>query len=117
MKEHTKEEYVDLDSMNDAQLMAHYFRTFDLDKNGKIDGLELLKSMQKMMSEHQHGDGDGDGEGEGGSRSGGESGDFDDLVDEMDDELNFYDDNKDGYISYGEFMRNHKKRIEDLNQE
>jgi Ca2+-binding EF-hand superfamily protein len=35
----------------------------------------------------------------------------------MDDELEFYDNNKDGYITYGEFMRNHKKRIDDLNAE
>jgi Ca2+-binding EF-hand superfamily protein len=48
MKEHVEEQYIDLDSMDEPQLMAQYFRNFDLDRNGKIDGLELLKSMQKM---------------------------------------------------------------------
>ena len=42
------EAWVDLDSMDEPKLMATYFRNFDLDKNGRIDGLELLKSMQKM---------------------------------------------------------------------
>ena len=50
MKEHLDEEYIDLDSMTEPQLMAQYFRTFDLDKNGKIDGLEMLKAMLKMDS-------------------------------------------------------------------
>ena len=42
------EAWVDLDSMDEPKLMATYFRNFDLDKNGRIDGLELLKSMQRM---------------------------------------------------------------------
>ena len=42
------EAWVDLDSMDEPKLMATYFRNFDLDKNGRIDGLELLKSIQKM---------------------------------------------------------------------
>ena len=37
------------------------------------------------------------------------------MIEELDDELSFYDDNKDGYIYYSEFMRNHKKRIQELN--
>merc|ERR1719288_737266 len=64
-KEHMKahghgqvEAWVDLDSMDEPRLMATYFRNFDLDKNGRIDGLELLKSMQKMNEEHKHDDDD-----------------------------------------------------------
>ena len=49
------EAWVDLDSMDEPRLMATYFRNFDLDKNGRIDGLELLKSMQKMNEEHKGG--------------------------------------------------------------
>ncbi len=51
MKEHLDEEYIDLDSMTEPQLMAQYFRTFDMDKNGRIDGLELMKTMLRMDSE------------------------------------------------------------------
>ena len=51
MKEHGHgqvEAWVDLDSLDEPKLMAQYFRNFDLDKNGRVDGLELLKSIQKM---------------------------------------------------------------------
>ena len=51
MKAHLTEEYVDLDSMTEPQLMAQYFRSFDLDKNGRIDGLEMLKAMMKNNGE------------------------------------------------------------------
>jgi hypothetical protein len=44
------EAFVDLDSMNEPQLMATYFRSFDLDKDGRIDGLELMKSILRMNS-------------------------------------------------------------------
>jgi len=30
----------------------------------------------------------------------------------IDEELTFYDNDGDGYITYSEFMRNHRKRIE-----
>ena len=48
------EAWVDLDSMDEPKLMATYFRNFDLDKNGRIDGLELLKSMQRMNGVFPH---------------------------------------------------------------
>ncbi len=38
------------------------------------------------------------------------------ILDEVDDELNYYDDNNDGYIFYSEFMRNHKQRIAELQE-
>ena len=50
MKEHMKEEFLDLDEMTEPQLMATYFRNFDLDKNGRIDGLEMLKAIYLMNS-------------------------------------------------------------------
>ena len=50
MKEHLEEAYLDLDEMTEPQLLAQYFRTFDLDKSGRIDGLELMKAMLKMNS-------------------------------------------------------------------
>ena len=39
-----------------------------------------------------------------------------DLAEEIDDEIEFYDDNGDCLITYPEFMRNHKQRIADLQQ-
>jgi len=55
LREHIKESpYLDLDSMDEPQLMATYFRTFDLDKSGKIDGLEMLKATLKMDGNCDH---------------------------------------------------------------
>ena len=51
MKEHLDEKYIDLDSLDDGQLMAHYFRNFDLDKDGKVDALEMYKYIRKMNRE------------------------------------------------------------------
>ena len=119
MKEHMEERYVDLDSLDEPQLMAQYFRNFDLDKNGKIDGLEMLKSIVKMQREEKveiyqnnfnasvFAD-DHDEEGTQGASENIES-----YTEELDEEMEFYDVNKDGYITYGEFMRQHKKRIEE----
>ncbi len=103
MKEHNEEAFVDLDSMTEPQLMAQYFRTFDLDKSGRIDGLEMLKAVVKMNSEHEHQE----------SLS---QEDLDEVAEEIDEELDFYDENKDGLITYPEFMRNHKKRIQMLEE-
>ncbi len=38
------------------------------------------------------------------------------MSDEIDEELEFYDENGDGVITYPEFMRNHKKRIAELQE-
>lgn len=48
MKAHISEDYINLDSLDEPQLMAQYFRNFDLDKNGKLDGLEMLKAIHRM---------------------------------------------------------------------
>ncbi len=50
MKMHMKEEYVNMDDLNEGQFTAMYFQTFDLDRSGQIDGLEMLKAMLKMNS-------------------------------------------------------------------
>ena len=55
MKEHLEEEYISLDSLDNTQLMAQYFRNFDLDKNGQIDALELMKSLHRMNSKQYFG--------------------------------------------------------------
>ena len=66
-----------------------------------------------MEHEHHDDDDDDDGPVEEGPL---EDVDWMELSREMDEELLVYDDNNDGYISYPEFMRNHKKRIQDLNK-
>jgi hypothetical protein len=49
MKAHNKEkDYVKIDELSQPQLIMQHFRNFDLDKNGKIDGLEILKAAANM---------------------------------------------------------------------
>ena len=48
MKAHNKEKYVNVDELSQPQLIMQHFRNFDLDKNGKIDGLEILKAAANM---------------------------------------------------------------------
>lgn len=48
MKAHNKEKYVDVDKLSQPQLIMQHFRNYDLDHNGKIDGLEILKAAANM---------------------------------------------------------------------
>ena len=48
MKAHNQEKYVNVDELSQPQLIMQHFRGFDLDKNGYIDGLEILKSAIRM---------------------------------------------------------------------
>ena len=48
MKSHNKEKHVNIDDLSQPQLIMQHFRNYDLDKNGKIDGLELLKAALIM---------------------------------------------------------------------
>merc|ERR1712029_1263714 len=58
MKAHNKEKYVNVDELSQPQLIMQHFRNFDLDKNGKIDGLEILKTAAEMNADHAHDDED-----------------------------------------------------------
>ena len=51
MKQHNKEKFVDVDQLSQPQLIMQHFRNYDLDKNGKIDGLEILKAVAEMNGE------------------------------------------------------------------
>ena len=89
MKQHNKEEYVDFSKMTKAETALHHFRQFDLDNNGRVDGLEVYKKIQLDAAEH----GDQEQSQE----------DQDILVKIVDNALEEYDMNKDGYIHYSEF--------------
>ena len=47
MKEHEKEEFVDFSKMTQGQIIMHHFRQFDQNKDGKVDGLEIFKKIQR----------------------------------------------------------------------
>ena len=48
IKEQIKEEYMDINSLDDNRLLMQYFRKHDTDNNHKLDGLELLKAITRM---------------------------------------------------------------------
>jgi len=107
MKQHNKEKFVDVDQLSQPQLIMQHFRNYDLDKNGKIDGLEILKAVAEMNDEHSHDEG-GDPEGEDNYTPS----EFMDLAQDVDEQLRLYDENDDGFVHYGEFYRNHKKMLD-----
>jgi len=100
MKHHNREEYVDVDKLSQPQLIMQHFRNFDLDKNGYIDGLEILKAAIRMNEEHTDEDYD-------------DPANIDEMAEEADETLAQYDENNDGKIHYGEFYRKHKKILDD----
>ena len=95
MKQHTKEEYVDFSKMSQAEIAIHHFRQFDLDDNGRVDGLEVFKKIRRDAAEHGtlHENND----------------DLDVYISVVDNALNEYDENKDGYIYYAEFYKAYSK--------
>merc|ERR1712001_264085 len=109
MKAHNKESHVNLDELSTPQLIMQHFRNFDLDKNGKIDGLEILKAAAEMNEEHGH---DGGTSEEADLDYNWSQFDFMEMAEEADETLQTYDGNNDGYIHYGEFYRNHKKMLD-----
>ena len=110
MKRHTEEKYVDTEHMTDQQVLLQYFRNFDLDKNGYLDGLEVLKALIKQEHEHEHDDHDEPKAPSAPAEEDDEKMDIMDFVDIVDEELKLYDLNDDGYVTYPEFMQRHNKQ-------
>lgn len=95
MKQHTKEKYVDFSKMSQAEIAIHHFRQFDLDDNGRVDGLEVFKKIRMDAAEHGDEQGNNDN--------------LDVYLKIVDNALNEYDENKDGYIYYAEFYKAYSK--------
>jgi hypothetical protein len=51
LKSHIHEEYIDVETLSEPQIIMQHFRNYDLDKNGNIDGLEILKAANRMNGE------------------------------------------------------------------
>ena len=95
MKQHTKEEYVDFSKISQAEIAIHHFRQFDLDNNGRVDGLEVFKKIRMDAADHGNLNENND--------------DLDIYIKVVDNALNEYDENKDGYIYYAEFYKAYSK--------
>jgi len=103
IKEHIKEEYLNTDDLDDASLLMQYFKKHDYDNNMKLDGLELLKALSHMEEDdHEHEDASED------KKSGKEL--TEDMIPIVDNILLEDDKDKDGYISWPEFMSRQNKK-------
>jgi len=122
IKSHIKDEYINTENLDDISLLMQYFRKHDTDNNHQLDGLELLKALARMDGKYfslsyplpdylkeddHHGDGGHPGH----------DGDvmpvFDikEIIPIVDTILREDDKNKDGYISWAEFISKQKKAI------
>ena len=52
IKAQIKEEYMDINSLDDTKLLMQYFKKHDTDNNHKLDGLELLKAITRMEGKY-----------------------------------------------------------------
>ncbi|KAI6220944.1 Multiple coagulation factor deficiency protein 2-like protein [Aphelenchoides fujianensis] len=92
-------------NMTPEQLQFHYFNMHDLDKNGRLDGVELIKAITHFHQENptnqhtnQHVPPPLPSEVE-----------LEQMIDSILKEDDF---NSDGFIDYGEFLRAQKQREE-----
>lgn len=95
MQQHTKEEYVDFSKMSQAEIAIHHFRQFDLDDNGRVDGLEVFKKIRRDAADH--------------GTLNEKNDDLDIYIKVVDNALKEYDENNDGYIYYAEFYKAYSK--------
>merc|ERR1712198_229833 len=104
MKEHEKDEFVDFSKMTQGQITMHHFRQFDQNKDGKVDGLEIFKKIQRENEEHES------KQPQTHQKTKEEiQYNIDQLAETVDHAMKAYDENDDGYIYYGEFYRAHTK--------
>merc|ERR1712241_1147450 len=96
IKAQVKTDYIDTEKMDDNSLLMQYFRKHDTDNNLKLDGLELLKALAKMDQDLAH-----DEEDLGDSVN---VFDLNEMIPYVDTILREDDANKDGYISWAEFI-------------
>merc|ERR1711983_111102 len=95
-----------VNQMSPEELNFYYFKMIDVDKNAKLDGLELVASIIHY-SNHGHGDVKGHVD---------QHGDFkifsdEDFAQQIDPVLRKDDLDKDGYISYPEFLIAQRQQV------
>jgi len=118
IKAQVKEEYMDINSLDDTKLLMQYFRKHDTDNNHKLDGLELLKAIARMEEEHSHSDEEDDDHDEDHQAApddhpgnGPLNFDIEQIIPIVDSILEQDDKNKDGYLNYAEFMSRQKQHM------
>ncbi|KAI6190581.1 Multiple coagulation factor deficiency protein 2-like protein [Aphelenchoides bicaudatus] len=105
IKEHLEGKVDPTANMTPEQLQFHYFNMHDLDKNGRLDGIELIKAITHFHQENP-------------TNQRAEPGlppplpsevELEQMIDSILREDDF---NGDGFIDYGEFLRAQKQREE-----
>merc|ERR1711953_75959 len=114
IKAQVKEDYMDINSLDDTKLLMQYFRKHDTDHNHKLDGLELLKAITRMEEEHKHDDDDDDHHNEAPDEAPNDPEyrfSIEQIVPIVDSILEQDDKNKDGSLNYAEFMARQKQNM------
>merc|ERR1712170_91938 len=93
-----------IENMTAEERDFHYFRIHDFDKNNLLDGLEVFKALVHE-SEHEKNETEQNSEAE---KS------FDDIVEMIDKVLEEDDTNKDGFLSYSEFVAGRRRVMGDV---
>ncbi|KAH7730762.1 Protein F55A11.1 [Aphelenchoides avenae] len=105
IKEHLEGKVDPTAHMTPEQLQFHYFNMHDLDKNGRLDGVELIKAITHFHQENpgpQH-------QGTNTPPPLPSEVELEQMIDSILKEDDF---NADGFIDYGEFLRAQKQREE-----
>lgn len=105
IKEHLEGKVDPTAHMTPEQLQFHYFTMHDLDKNGRLDGIELIKAITHFHQENP-------GPGHQGASVPPPLPSEAELEHMIDSILREDDFNGDGYIDYGEFLKAQKQREE-----
>nr|CAD2143780.1 unnamed protein product [Meloidogyne enterolobii] len=100
IKEHLEGKVDPTAHMTPEQLQFHYFNMHDLDKNGKLDGIELIKAISHYHEENSA------------QQNAPPVPDESQLETMIDTIIKDDDFDGDGYIDYGEFLRAQKVREE-----
>ncbi|VDK76766.1 unnamed protein product [Onchocerca ochengi] len=109
IKEHLDGKLDPTANMTPEQLQFHYFNMHDIDRNGLLDGIELIKAVTHFHEENRD------------SRQG--TSQLPAVLTEMEiermlDPIFESDDlNRDGFISYPEFFKAQKQRDEQMKQQ
>uniref|UniRef100_A0A914HK89 EF-hand domain-containing protein n=1 Tax=Globodera rostochiensis TaxID=31243 RepID=A0A914HK89_GLORO len=103
IKEHLEGKVDPTAHMTPEQLQFHYFNMHDLDKNGRLDGIELIKAITHFHQENAS-------PGHEGASIPPPLPNENELENMIDSILREDDFNGDGYIDYGEFLKAQKQR-------
>ncbi|KAK4886099.1 hypothetical protein RN001_002370 [Aquatica leii] len=106
LEEHL-EEVVDISNMSDQELEFYYFQVHDSDKNSKLDGLEILQAIHHTSHDFEYTRGEIVDKEE----------DFQYYVELIDRVLIEDDTDKDGFLSYPEYVAGRQKDIQISNTE